>query len=113
LCGRLEKRCLSGTQRCEILGQSYQIDIAVTRHCDLVFCASSLERSDGKAAHLDRMIDQRVIVSGPITPETISFRTVLGQGGGHPPVAPDRRRWRQQIDRAGACLLADDSQANA
>ena len=40
---RLEKRRLSGTQRCEIPGQPFQIDIASTGDRDLVFGATGLK----------------------------------------------------------------------
>ena len=80
-----------------------------------MFGAVGGEADDLRRAHLDRVVDQRVVVGRPVQPEAVAAGRArqaarFRQAGVHRPALDARRR---QVDQAGQLFLAVHAQEHA
>ena len=80
-----------------------------------MFGAVGGEADDLRRAHLDRVVDQRVVVGRPVQPEAVAAGRArqaarFRQAGVHRPALDARRR---QVDQAGQLFLAAQEHAGA
>ena len=84
----------------EIAREPLEIGVLPAGDRDLVAHAARGERGEREIAHLDRMVDQLVVVRRAIAAEAVRRRAVRGQRRRDAPVRVSRRRRANDVERA-------------
>ena len=97
-----------------VLGQSRRVEVRNrSGERDLVRHAGGLEAFQPEAAHLDRVVDQRVVVGRAVAAETVSGRAGFRQRRRDPPVAKRAAGRRCEIDLVRLAVAAVDPDEDA
>src|SRR5205809_964802 len=90
-----------------VAGESEQVAIFLA-DADVMACAAGLEMREREAAHLDRMIDQLVVVRGGITAKAVRLRAASRQAGRNAPVVARVAHWSDDLDVAGPFVVFNE-----
>ena len=92
----------------EVTREAFEIAAMPPADGDVMACAAGLEMREHEAAHLDRMIDQLVVVCGGITAKAVRLRAASRQAGRKAPVVARVAHWSDDLDVAGPFLVFDE-----
>ena len=101
-----EKVALPLADAGEVAGEAIEIAAMPAADRDVVLRAAGLERRCGEVAHLDRMIDQLIVVRRVIAAEAGRRAFVAGKRGRHAPRASGVAVGRDDLDLAPAIRAA-------
>ena len=112
-CGLAEQADVPFAQRLEIAAQALEVGIVSAVDGDVVRHSARSEGCQRQLAHLDRMVDQLVVVRRTIRAEAVHRCAGPRHRGGDPPVAIARAGRAQDVDAAGALLPSQRTQEYA
>ena len=103
---------------CEVGTQARGVAVVPAGEDHIVGDAAGGEGGEGEVAHLDRVVDQRVVILGPVEAKAVARGGAVdaggfGQCGGDTPLANGLPHRRTQVDQAGLLFLPLDREEQA